>query len=56
MGLIMLLTGALLVTNLVTQSPYKALHFVVDSDCDDGLFHAAARCPHYSNSRDTASL
>ncbi len=50
MGLIMLLIGVLIVPNLVTPPLY------IDGSCDDGVDHAADRCPHCSQSRDTAPL
>jgi hypothetical protein len=39
--------------NLLTPSPYKSFHFVLDGGCDDGVDPAADRCAPYSKSRDT---
>jgi hypothetical protein len=45
----MLLSDVLIVPNLAIQPLYKALHFILDGGCDNGIDHATGRCPHLPN-------
>ncbi len=56
MKFVFLLAKVHIAPNLVTPSPYKPLHFVLDGGCDDGVDHGAGRCPSCSKSHDTAPL